>query len=195
MTETQTSASSDLLEVDVQNALPSDMASDVSAPLMTQAELTQWANVSYSMVSDKPSEVTIRWVDSDEITQLNRDYRGKDQPTNVLSFPFEADFDFIGEMPEIDGDVMSAMVGESGDINVDQALGLNLLGDIIVCHPVIIKEANEQSKPVLDHYAHMVVHGILHLCGYDHVDDDEAEEMEALEVKILAQQNIANPYD
>ena len=144
------------------------------AELISGAQLSEWANLAYSQVSDKPNEVTIRLVDEGEITQLNRDYRGKDKPTNVLSFPVESDFDFIDQL---EGDA-----------------GFNLLGDVIICHSVIVKEAKEQSKKVLDHYAHMVVHGILHLCGYDHQDEQEAEKMETLEVRILAVKQIANPY-
>jgi len=182
MTESTAAQNGELLMVDVQCALPID-ESDV----VTSSQLTRWANLAYAMVSEKPSEVTIRLVGVDEITQLNRDYRGKDKSTNVLSFPFEPDFDFSDDMLEMGEAQAEGFDNESG-------VGLNLLGDIVVCQPVIIKEAGEQSKAVLDHYAHMVVHGVLHLCGYDHIQDDEAEEMEALEIKFLAQQNIANPY-
>ena len=161
----------DALLVDVQDALTE------SSQAPSQTQLTQWANLAYSKVSQAPSEVTIRLVDVDEITQLNRDYRSKDKATNVLSFPFESDFDLPEELQ-----------GEDDD-------AFDLLGDVIICHQVILDEAKAQSKSVLDHYAHMVVHGILHLCGYDHQDDVEAEEMEALEVKILAATNIENPYN
>lgn len=112
------------------------------------------------------AEVTIRIVDREESQTLNRDYRGKDKPTNVLSFPFEAP-------PEIE---------------------INLLGDLIICRQVVEKEAEEQDKPLFAHWAHMVVHGSLHLLGYDHIEDDEAEEMEALETEIMQEMGYNDPY-
>ena len=112
------------------------------------------------------SEVTIRIVDEAESHELNLTYRGKDRPTNVLSFPFEAP-------PEIE---------------------LPLLGDLIICRQVVEKEAVEQSKTVEEHWAHMVIHGCLHLLGYDHIEDDEAEEMESLETEILQNLGYADPY-
>lgn len=112
------------------------------------------------------SEVTIRLVDEAESHDLNLTYRGKDKPTNVLSFPFEAP-------PEIE---------------------LPLLGDLIICRQVVEQEALEQQKSAEEHWAHMVIHGCLHLLGYDHIDDDEAEEMESLETEILAELGYADPY-
>lgn len=113
------------------------------------------------------SEITIRLVGSDESQALNRDYRDKDKPTNVLSFPFE--------MPPGVEDVA-------------------LLGDLVICHAVVAAEAKEQGKSLPHHYAHMVVHGTLHLLGYDHIEDVEAEEMEALERDILSNFGIPDPY-
>ncbi|MDC9593092.1 rRNA maturation RNase YbeY [Xenorhabdus sp. IM139775] len=112
------------------------------------------------------SEVTIRVVDEAESHDLNLTYRGKDRPTNVLSFPFEAP-------PEIE---------------------LPLLGDLIICRQVVEKEAEEQQKTVEEHWAHMVVHGSLHLLGYDHIEDDEAEEMESLETELLEKMGYPDPY-
>lgn len=112
------------------------------------------------------AEVTIRIVDSEESQILNRDYRGKDKPTNVLSFPFEA----------------------------PPGIEINLLGDLIICRQVVEKEAKEQEKSLLSHWAHMVVHGSLHLLGYDHIDDDEAEEMESLETEIMQEMGYNDPY-
>lgn len=112
------------------------------------------------------SEVTIRIVDEAESHHLNLTYRGKDKPTNVLSFPFEAP-------PEIE---------------------LPLLGDLIICRQVVEQEAIEQQKSTEEHWAHMVVHGCLHLLGYDHIEDDEAEEMEGLETEILAELGYEDPY-
>lgn len=112
------------------------------------------------------SEVTIRIVDEAESRDLNNTYRGKDKPTNVLSFPFEAP-------PEVE---------------------LPLLGDLIICRQVVEQEAAEQEKTVEEHWAHMVVHGSLHLLGYDHIEDSEAEEMEALETEIMQSMGYADPY-
>ncbi|RTZ16166.1 rRNA maturation RNase YbeY [Vibrio aquaticus] len=112
------------------------------------------------------AEVTIRVVDEEESHQLNHDYRGKDKPTNVLSFPFEA----------------------------PPGIEMDLLGDLIICRQVVEREAIEQNKPLMAHWAHMVVHGSLHLLGYDHIEDDEAEEMESLETEIMQGMGFKDPY-
>lgn len=117
-----------------------------------------------------PASLTIRLVDDPEIRQLNHDYRGKDAPTNVLSFPFEAP-------PGIDDPDVQA-----------------LLGDLIICAPLVTREAAEQAKPVRHHWAHLVIHGTLHLLGYDHLDPAEADVMEALERRLLAQLDMPDPY-
>ena len=113
-------------------------------------------------------EVTIRIVDIAEMSQLNETYRHKSGPTNVLSFP---------------ADIPAAVAEENP-----------LLGDIAICADVVIKEADEQQKPVQSHWAHMVIHGIFHLLGYNHEQDDEATIMEALEIKVLKKLGFANPY-
>ncbi|SIN97876.1 rRNA maturation RNase YbeY [Salinivibrio sp. ES.052] len=112
------------------------------------------------------AEITIRIVDEGESQSLNRDYRGKDKPTNVLSFPFDA----------------------------PPGVEIDLLGDLVVCRQVVEKEAQQQGKALMDHWAHMVVHGSLHLLGYDHIEDDEAEQMEALEREVLATMGVNDPY-
>lgn len=114
------------------------------------------------------AEVTLRVVDSEEMTALNSQYRNKKGPTNVLSFPFD--------LPQ--------------DIKVNTPM----LGDIIICAEVVNREAAEQNKARDAHWAHMVVHGIYHLLGYDHENDADAEKMEALEVNTLQLLGFANPY-
>ena len=111
-------------------------------------------------------ELSVRIVDTDEGRALNRDYRDKDYPTNVLSFP--------AELPP--------------------GVPLPILGDLVLCAPVIAREAEEQGKPLKHHYAHMLVHGVLHLLGHDHMDEAEAEAMEAIEREVLAGLGIPDPY-
>ncbi|WP_126453172.1 rRNA maturation RNase YbeY [Sulfuriflexus mobilis] len=124
------------------------------------------------------AELGIRIVDEDESAELNQTYRDKPGPTNVLSFPFE--------MPDLPA-------GFAAD-EADQA-PTNLLGDLVICAPVVAREAVEQGKPAAAHWAHMVVHGVLHLLGYDHLDAAEAAEMEGLERQILAGLGLADPYE
>ena len=118
---------------------------------------------------DGDGSISIRIVDEDEMCALSRDYRDQDKPTNVLSFP----------AGEIDG-----LPPEERPI----------LGDVVVCAGVVTREAREQGKAVADHWSHMVVHGTLHLLGYDHMSEAEAAVMEALEREILAGLGIADPY-
>ena len=132
--------------------------------------MTSWVTRTVAEVGGVPdSEVSVRVVDADEMQALNRDYRQKDKPTNVLSFPAGA----VSGLP--DGEPLP-------------------LGDIVVCASVVHKEAAAQAKTDTDHWAHMLVHGTLHLLGYDHEADDEAEAMEALEMRILTAHGITDPY-
>lgn len=112
------------------------------------------------------AQLTIRLVGEEEMTQLNQTYRGKQGPTNVLAFPFEAPPGF--EIP--------------------------LLGDIVICASVVANEAKEQNKPLQAHWAHMVIHGCLHLLGHDHIEPQQAEEMEALETEIVSSLGYGDPY-
>ena len=118
---------------------------------------------------DSPADIAVRIVDAAEIQTLNHVYREKDAPTNVLSFS-------AGEMDGLPNDAVRQ------------------LGDIVVCAPVVSEEAARQGKLLSDHWAHMLVHGVLHLLGFDHENDADADEMERLEVAILKDRGIADPY-
>lgn len=131
-----------------------------------EAAFQRWAEAALASV-EEDCELSIRLVDEDESAELNSQYRGKTGPTNVLSFPFDSDI----------------------------ALEPTLLGDLVICVPIVEKEAQQQDKIAEHHWAHMVIHGCLHLLGYDHIEDDEAEEMETLEIQILHKMNITNPYE
>lgn len=123
-----------------------------------------WAEAALASVEE--AELTVRVVGRGESRELNRRYRGKDSDTNVLSFP--------AELPE--------------------GLDLPLLGDIVICAPRVTEEAAAQGKPEKHHWAHLTIHGVLHLLGHDHQEDDEADAMEALETGLLAGLGIPDPY-
>ncbi|MBN8845046.1 MAG: rRNA maturation RNase YbeY [Sphingomonadales bacterium] len=119
-------------------------------------------------------EISVRLTDDTEVHALNRDFRGKDKPTNVLSFP------------QVQADLLETMSNsDDGEI---------LLGDIVLARETCAREAEEKGVSLEDHATHLMVHGVLHLVGYDHMDDVSATAMEALEVKALASLGIANPY-
>ncbi|HBC57907.1 MAG TPA: rRNA maturation RNase YbeY [Gammaproteobacteria bacterium] len=129
------------------------------------AELEQW---SAWVIQERntSTELSFRWVDEQESADLNFQYRGKSGPTNVLSFGYQ---------------------DETG-------VGSAFLGDIVICSALVKKEADAQGKPENHHWAHLVIHGILHLIGYDHDSNAEAAQMELLEIRLLRELGIANPY-
>jgi probable rRNA maturation factor len=135
-------------------------------PSAEQIEVWVQAAMQGAQWQDGAAELTVRIVDADEGRELNHSYRERDYATNVLSFPFTAPI----PMP------------------------VTLLGDLVVCAPVVQQEASEQQKTLVAHWAHMIVHGTLHLLGYDHIEDDEADRMERLETTILTGLGFADPY-
>lgn len=137
-----------------------------AADLPSEAQLRAWCALALRQRS-ADSELTIRLVDEAEGRELNNTWRHKDYATNVLSFP--------ADVP-------------------DELLDIPLLGDLVICVPVVEREAQEQAKTLDAHWAHLVIHGCLHLLGYDHIEDEEAEEMEALERELLAELGYPDPY-
>jgi len=133
--------------------------------LPSPASLRRWAEAALAG-KRRQAELCIRLVDAEEGRCLNRDYRGKDYATNVLSFP--------AELPA--------------------GVPLPVLGDLVLCAPVLAREADEQGKPLAAHYAHLVVHGLLHLLGMEHEQPGDAERMEAEEIRILAGLGLPDPY-
>jgi len=133
--------------------------------LPDEIQLRYWAETALEDLKEN-AELTIRIVDEDEGTQLNEQWRKSQGPTNVLSFTYE---------------------GESN-------IAPDFLGDIIICAPVVTSEAEEQNKNNHAHWAHMVIHGVLHLTGFDHIDPEDADRMENLEINILEKLNYKNPY-
>lgn len=138
--------------------------SQAEAP--SEEDFRRWCELALRQRS-ADSELTIRLVDEPEGRELNRTWRQKDYATNVLSFP--------ADVP-------------------DEFLDIPLLGDLVICVPVVAREAAEQGKPLAAHWAHLVIHGCLHLLGYDHIEDAEAEEMENLERQLLAELGHPDPY-
>lgn len=142
-----------------------DVQREVSA-LPKDEDLLNWVAETLMTENNSDTELTIRFVSEEEITDLNETYRNKNGSTNVLSFPFEA----------------------------PDEVELNLLGDLVICSDVVKKEAIQQQKEEIAHWAHMVIHGTLHLLGYDHQTDEQADVMESKEIKILSQLGYSDPY-
>ena len=136
-----------------------------------RSQVRRWALAAYRVGSpNSDAEVTIRFVDEKEGRTLNRDFRGKDYATNVLTFVHEA-------------------------APFQPKAAPNYSADIVICAPVIAREAREQKKPVAAHHGHMVLHGMLHAQGFDHENDTDAAAMEAIEISLLRRFRIKNPYE
>ncbi len=135
-------------------------------------EIESWTGYVLQQESRQPDpvELAVRLVDTNESAELNEQFRNKEGPTNVLSFPFES------------------------PPGLPEPLSSRILGDIVICAPVVATEAQQQQKTLKSHWAHMLVHGTLHLLGYDHQNDKDAQQMESRETALLAHFNINNPY-
>ena len=148
-----------MIEMSVSESLDSEEGDIPDATLVQQ-----WAEK--ACLCDDQVITSVQIVSNDEMRELNNTWRGKNRPTNVLSFPMQS----------------------------PDELDLRILGDLALCADVINAEARQQHKPEPAHWAHMVVHGMLHLQGYDHIDEVQADEMEALEIRVLSQLGFDNPY-
>ena len=135
-------------------------------PLPLQKDLRRWASLALTPLMPK-AWLSISLVDAEEMAALNEQYRAKAAPTNVLSFPLQ--------------------------IPIKQALPI--LGDLVICPSVVWQEALDQEKTYVEHFCHMVIHGVLHLVGFDHINAEDAAVMESLEIQLLTELNISNPYD
>ncbi len=133
--------------------------------LPTDNQFSEWVNAAL-FDENQDSEIVIRIVDENESAMLNQQYRKKQGPTNILSFPFDP----------------------------PKSIDLNLLGDLVICASVVEREAQQQNKIICDHWAHITIHGVLHLQGFDHLEEHEAEVMETQEITILHSLNLNNPY-
>ncbi|MRX27729.1 rRNA maturation RNase YbeY [Kangiella sp. HZ709] len=151
---------------------------EVDGEFLNQEKVTQWVALALDVEAKqygkakalaKPIDITVRVVDLAESQELNHKYRGKNKPTNVLSFPFEQPPGVEEKFP--------------------------ILGDLVITQAIVVQEAKEQNKALESHWAHLVIHGSLHLLGYDHINESEAQQMESLEVEILKELSISNPYE
>jgi probable rRNA maturation factor len=144
-----------------------DIQSATTEPVPSEDDIRSWIVAALAGLTQREeTEISVRLVDTEEMTSLNETYRGVTGPTNVLSFP--------SDLPD--------------------ELHLPLLGDIVICAPLVRSEAAQQGKSLTTHWAHMAIHGTLHLLGYDHIAEDEAATMEALESAILARLDYPCPY-
>ncbi len=132
----------------------------------SEAQIQLWIDTALTDIQ-RDTEIVVRIVDEQESAELNETYRHKQGATNILSFSVE----------------------------IPEGIDLNLLGDLVICAPVLEKEAQQQGKILAHHWAHIIIHGVLHLLGYDHLDDEQAEEMESKEIILLQKLNIPNPYE
>jgi len=156
------------VQLDIQ--LADDLPESIEEPPSSQL-LSDWAQAAWKGDESIDPVLSLRIVSEAESQQLNNDYRGKNKPTNVLSFPMQIESDLEGfSMPDF------------------------ILGDLAICAEVVAREAQQQQKTFQAHWAHMVIHGMLHLQGFDHIEDEDALQMETLETEIMQQLGFSDPY-
>lgn len=158
-----------MIELELQNPCDFDTIPNIES-------LQLWSNAALQQ-SNGDISLVIRLVDEDEGKNLNYTYRNKNSATNVLSFPYEVP-DYAIDIPELNDEYSNSH-----------------LGDLVLCENVVINEAKAQNKTVEQHWAHLIVHGVLHLQGFDHINDNDAIKMESLEIEILESLGFDNPYD
>ena len=164
------------IAVSLQDAAWGEQLEDIEG-LAGRAMRAAWRRLGAARPAATAAEVSLVFADDTAVAELNRTYRGREGPTNVLSFPNMEDEDLLAAGPADTG-----------------ATRPRLLGDVILARETVLREAGEQGKSVSDHTQHLLVHGLLHLLGHDHENTAEAERMEALERKILADLGVADPY-
>jgi probable rRNA maturation factor len=150
----------------VEHVLDVQWCIDDRGQLPDEGVINGWYQLCLNQRKEQAAEVCVRIVTNEEISELNQQYRGKTGATNVLSFPNDT-------------------IDESGRI---------LLGDIVICSEVVIEEARDQAKTVEAHFAHLLIHGVLHLQGHDHSEEDQALEMEAIEIELMKSLGFSDPY-
>lgn len=171
------------MDIQIADDLTNDMSDSIEEPPPSKL-LCAWAQAAWQGEASAEPVLSLRIVSPAESQQLNNDYRGKNKATNVLSFPMQMD-----ALQMADG--VSLAVQNEHDHLFSAA---SMLGDLAICAEVVEREAREQGKSSQAHWAHMVVHGMLHLQGFDHIEDDEAGKMEKLEISIMKRLDFADPY-
>ncbi len=146
--------------------MPIDLDVQIASKVTDIPSVSEFQDWANRVQTKESTMACVRIVDEPEARVLNHDFRQIDKATNVLSFP--------AELPD--------------------QIDLSFLGDDVICAPVVLSEAKQQSKNTNDHWAHLLIHGLLHLQGYDHIDDEDADKMESLEIEILESIGITNPY-
>lgn len=153
--------------------------------------MTLWARSAFEYVNyTDDCSFSACFVSNEEIHELNKTYRNMDKPTNILSFPYEEPEELIALDPELRAELDSSdLKDEEQEVNMG-----TYLGDLVIAMDVLKREAQEQHKSLEEHAAHLIIHGCLHLLGYDHIEEQEAQEMEGIEIKVLERLGFNNPY-
>lgn len=163
-----------------------EVADNTHIPSIDQ--MTLWARSAFEHVHyDQDCSFSACFVSNEEIQELNNNYRHLNKPTNILSFPYEEP----EELSALDPELKAELDSSSEHAEVDMG---TYLGDLVIAMEVLKKEAQEQNKSLEEHAAHLIIHGCLHLLGYDHIQEQEAKEMEGIEIAVLQKLGYANPY-